>query len=306
LVKLLSSLCKYCKRRKKRKIDECLPIDSFTSSLDERNLTSCPIKLIIKTKRHNIYCLSTPYGLRTMKTIITNPSVEDVQNLDNELKIGKQIQHPVFRKSYAITTYQDKKALLLEWANGNPLSDVNKVDVKDFLKIAREIVSCLLEMHANKICHLNLTCDHIILDSVSNSIKMIGYGSSSSFSSKRNHNPKLGGKDARYISPEQTGRVNRDVDFRSDFYSLGVIFYRLLAGRYPFDGQSTMKIVQMHIHEKPLSLHVLDPQIPLPVSDMISKLLEKDMDSRYKSAKGIIHDIDLIMADHDDAGACAD
>jgi len=65
-----------------------------------------------------------------------------------------------------MTTYQNKKALVLEWAEGNPLSDVKKLAIPNFLKVSREIVSGLIAIHGHKICHLNLTCDHIILNGV--------------------------------------------------------------------------------------------------------------------------------------------
>ena len=89
------------------------------------------------------------------------------------------------------------------------------------------------------------------------------------------HDPKLLEKDLRYISPEQTGMMNREVDFRSDFYSLGIIFYRLLVGRHPFEGNSASKIIKMHVFHEIQPVHKIDPNIPLPVSDMISKLIER-------------------------------
>ena len=229
---------------KKRTIDQCVEAESPARRLEETNLSTCLVQAIIETKRHNIYCISTPDGLRAVKTSATdNPTPEEIQNLENELKFGSQISCFGVRKSYARTTYNTKEALLLEWANGNQLSDLNKVAIPNFLKIARGTVSSLLEIHTNKMCHLSLTCDHIILDSDSNSTKIIGCGSSSSFSNKLNHNPYLLGKDLRYISPEQTGRVNREVDYRSDFYSLGVIFYRLLSGRHPFESASATDLI---------------------------------------------------------------
>ena len=124
-------------------------------------------------------------------------------NLDNELKLESKIIFHTSKKSYSMTTYQNKKALVLEWAEGNPLSDVKKLAIPNFLKVSREIVSGLIAIHGHKICHLNLTCDHIILNSESDSIKIIGYGKSSNFCSKRCHYAKLLEKDPRYILPEQ-------------------------------------------------------------------------------------------------------
>ena len=293
-----SLLSKDNQNTKKRTIDECSQQESPALSSENIDLSACPVKVVIETKRHNIYCLDTPNGLKALKT--TNENNPTIQNnsLDNELKIGSDIAFHAFRKSYAITSYQNKKALILEWANGEPLSDIQKLPIPRFLKVAREIVSCLLAMHCNKKCHLNLTCDHIILDAESKTVKIIGCGSSSSFCNKQRHCPKLLEKDLRYISPEQSGRVNRDVDYRSDFYSLGVIFYRILAGFHPFESLNEMKIVRMNLFQNPLPLYEVDPSIPLPISSMVSKLMEKDADLRYKSAKGIMHDIDLVILEY--------
>ena len=75
----------------------------------------------------------------------------------------------------------------------------------------------VLEIHSNKTCHLNLTCDHIALNSNSNNIKIIGYGSLFSFGTKQSYNPKLLDRAPSHVSPKQTGRANRLIDYRSDF-----------------------------------------------------------------------------------------
>merc|ERR1711884_531801 len=107
----------------------------------------------------------------------------------------------------------------------------------------------MASMHANNMMHMNLTSDHIILNSDDKSIKIIGIGSCSTFSSQKYYLrcPKHLDKDLRYISPEQTGLNNRLIDFRSDFYSLGIIFYRLLTGKFPFESNNAMTLMRMHI-----------------------------------------------------------
>ena len=232
---------------KKRRIDALSQATSANSSFHETAPSYSSIQVVKTTAKYSIYSVSTPLGTRALKTTVTdNPSIDDVQNLDNELKIGCQISSHTFRKSYARTTYQNKQALLLEWVDGNPLSEVTKFSISDLYDIARKIISSVLETHNNKICHLNLSCDHVLLNSDFN-IKIIGFGSSSSFCTKQSHNPKLLERDLHYISPEQTGRVNRLVDFRSDFYSLGIILYRLLTGAYPFQSEDASKVIKMHV-----------------------------------------------------------
>ena len=188
----------------------------------EIDLSKCTLKLITKTKKHNIYRVSSDRSLKVLKTPIKSPTVQEIKNLINESKISNQLSYHGYRKSYAITSYENKTSLLLEWADGTPLSNEN-CNVTSFLKIAREIVSCVKSMHDNNTCHLNISSDHILYDSKSNGVKIIGLGkatsSSISFCNNTSYYPKLLEKDLRYVSPEQTGRINRHViDYRSDFY----------------------------------------------------------------------------------------
>ena len=110
-------------------------------------------------------------------TIVDNLSINYVQNLNNKLKIRCQISSHSFRTSYARTIYQNKQALLLEQVDGNLLSEVTKFFISDFYNIDRNIISSVLEMHYNKICYLNLSYNHNLLNSNLN-IKIIGFYSS--------------------------------------------------------------------------------------------------------------------------------
>ena len=147
---------------------------------------------------------------------------------------------------------------------------------------------------------MNLSCDHILFDPESKSVKVIGCGLSTTFNGKKSYvcSKELLERDLRFISPEQTGRINREVDHRSDFYSLGIIFYKLLSGRCPFDSKDKSKLIQMHILKDLSPLHMDDVHIPIPVSKMISKLLQKSPDDRYQSTKGLIYDIDLFISEY--------
>ena len=186
---------------KKRRID-AFPESSSISPINEATLSFSSTLLVKTTKKHNIYKVSTPIGIKVLKTSLTdNPTADVAQNLENELKIGRQITSHILMKSHVRTAYQNK-AFLLEWVDGDPLSQCKKLSVPDFYDIGRKVVSCVLEMHNSKICHLNLSCDHFILSSDLNDIKMIGFGSASSFDSKQRHNPNLLDRNLRYISPK--------------------------------------------------------------------------------------------------------
>ena len=270
---------------------------------------SSSFHLIKITKKHVVYCVASDSSEDILVKVIKSesPAAKDLKNLNNELEVGKIIMHhslhPSLRCSYERTMCQNKQAMLLEWAKGHPISEIDFIkthNIEFFLEVAREIVSALLAMHMKKIIHMNVTCDHIIADPKTKLLKLIGYGSSVSNMGKNSYfsNEELLDKDLRYVSPEQTGRVNREVDFRSDFYSLGIVFYRLLTGEYPFESNDAMKLIHMHILQDPLPVNIINPRIPDALSDMVSILLKKNAEERYLSAKGIIHDLDFMISEY--------
>jgi len=256
------------------------------------------IKLIRTTTYHHIYHNSADdVAIKVLKT--SNPPAKHVEKLDNELNIKKTVSHPCIRSPVKRIKFDDNEALVLKWIDGYPVSEIKNLCLKDFLTLSREIVVSLMSMHMENIMHMNLTCEHILYCPVSKSINIIGCSSATSFDSTRNYltNIDFFMKDMHCISPEQTGRLERDVDHRSDFYSLGTIFYRLITGKYPFDSSNPLELINMHICQEPVPANEIDPNVPIIISRMINKLLSKYADERYYSAKGIIYDIDLILSE---------
>ena len=287
-------------RQKNEPIPYLSKKDTTNFEFGNLQLSKFLIQLVSSTNKHFIYRVSSKSSnseKRTLKVLKKDcPTIEDVQNLINELVVANEISCYAFRQAFMKTTYQNKKSILLEWVDGFPLNEIGGINISTFMSIAREITSGVLAMHMKEFCHMNLTSEHILYNQASNAIKIISSGSSLSFRSKRKYNYNVLEKDLRYISPEQTGRLNREVDFRSDFYSLGIILYRLLKRRYPFETENKLKLINMHISLDPLK----DGNNTIPISDLIFKLLNKEADERYQSAKGIMHDIDLIISEIDE------
>jgi serine/threonine protein kinase len=96
-----------------------------------------------------------------------------------------------------------------------------------------------------------------------------------------------------YISPEQTGRMNRALDYRTDFYSLGATFYELLTGKVPFDLKDAMELVHCHIAKTPIPVCEVNPDIPPILSDIVMKLMAKNAEDRYQSAWGLKADLEI-------------
>ena len=106
-----------------------------------------------------------------------------------------------------------------------------------------------------------------------------------------------------YISPEQTGQMNRPIDCRSDLYSLGVVFYQLLAGRLPFEAEDAVGWLHCHVARQPRPLDQVRPSMPRPLIDIVGKLLAKLPDHRYQSAPGLRHDLERCLRAWNEHGA---
>ena len=286
---------------------ECYPSNgSKTSAISSphvkevSSLDPISMKLIGATSKHNIYHVLSENIL--MKVLKAHKSTsKNIIKLDNELDFNKIFVHPSIRRTLKRSVFKNEEALLLEWAPGVPLSRMESFSIKEFLTLAREIMCPLLQIHMNSLMHMNLSCDHIIFNNESKSIKIISCGSCTTFSNNRNFLSKqeIVEKDLRFISPEQTGRINRYVDHRSDFYSLGIIFYKLLTAIYPFESENKINLLHKQISDDPVPVCAIDSSIPKIVSDMISKLMAKNAEDRYQTTKGIVHDLDLMISEYD-------
>ncbi|WP_202224458.1 protein kinase, partial [Okeania sp. KiyG1] len=105
-----------------------------------------------------------------------------------------------------------------------------------------------------------------------------------------------------YMSPEQTGRMNRGIDYRSDFYSLGITFYELLTGRLPFQSTDPMELVHFHIARQPQSIIELNPKVPETLNTIVLKLMAKMPEERYQTAIGLRHDLEKCQSEWENSG----
>jgi predicted ATPase/signal transduction histidine kinase/DNA-binding response OmpR family regulator/serine/threonine protein kinase/HPt (histidine-containing phosphotransfer) domain-containing protein len=158
---------------------------------------------------------------------------------------------------------------------------VSGVDLAAFFSLARRAGSLLKEAHSRRSVHGLLN---------SAALQMPGHAEQPQQpSSEPDAQPEQ--QRFAYMSPEQTGRMNRGVDYRSDYYSLGVVFYEVLTGRLPFESDDAMELVHSHIARQPTPPHHLNPQIPRPLGDIVLKLLSKNAEDRYQSLEGLAADL---------------
>ena len=226
------------------------------------------------------------------------PRLQDLIAFKNQFAISQQIDHPNIIKCYALEKYGNSYAIILEDFSGISLSEytnLQKLDINSFISIAIAITKALEFLYAKKIIHKDIKPRNILINPQTQEIKLIDFGISSLLPKETADikSPNVLSGTLTYMSPEQTGRMNRGIDYRTDFYSLGVTFYELLTEQLPFYSQNHLELVYCHIAKEPIHPREINPQIPQILADIIIKLMAKNPDNRYQTARGIRYDLEI-------------
>jgi len=178
------------------------------------------------------------------------------------------------------------------------LLDKKRLQIKDSVTIALNLLAALNDIHSQNVVHGSLNPFNILINPDNFSVKLSDFRFSSQFSQVSNQAFEFEKTDLQlaYISPEQSGRLGWLMDYRSDFYSLGILLYEMLVGRVPFTAQDSMEMIHSHIARQPKAPFELAPEhCPQGLSDLIIKLLAKMPADRYQSIDGIKHDLEFCL-----------
>ncbi|QRO03027.1 AAA family ATPase [Archangium violaceum] len=196
---------------------------------------------------------------------------------------------------YSHEQVHERPVLLMERVEGQPLTDLvgQPLEVPRFLELALLLATNLAEIHRHGVIHKDIKPANIIIEPTGRT-RFIDFGGATL--QRVEHleaapAPLIEGTLA-YMSPEQTGRMNRLVDYRTDFYSLGVTFYELLTGSCPFQARDALEWFHAHMAQHPRPPHELLPSIPPSLSAIVMKLLAKTAEERYQSAEGLKADLE--------------
>ena len=233
--------------------------------------------------------------LKFLKTEYPTPT--EIAKFRHQYEIVKPLDIPGIVKPLSLKTWG--RGLVLTMEDAGPLSveqllSTQTIDLETFFKIAIPITNSLGELHQQSIIHLDIKPQNIVVNLDRVQVTLIDFGISTRL--ERSHqtlnNPNLLEGTLAYMSPEQTGRMNRSIDYRTDFYSLGVTFYQMLTGELPFPTTDPLEMVHAHIAKQPSLAHQINPNIPPVVSAIVMKLLSKTAEDRYQSAYGLIYDLE--------------
>lgn len=233
---------------------------------------------------------------------IENPNIEDMARFKHELNILNELKDlDCVPHVIEMIKVENKLALVMEDIGGisleSYLKNIGKLSVHKFLPLAINIVNALAQIHEKGIIHKDINPSNIILNVNTNTIQIIDFG----IASKLSHViPELKKSNILqgtlyYMSPEHTGRINRIIDKHSDFYSLGMTFYKMLAGELPFKSEDALEVIHQHIAIMPKPLNEININIPTVLADIIQKLLAKNSEDRYKTADGLRHDLETCL-----------
>ncbi|MGG6263691.1 trifunctional serine/threonine-protein kinase/ATP-binding protein/sensor histidine kinase [Leptolyngbya sp. AN03gr2] len=201
-------------------------------------------------------------------------------------------------RPYSLETYENQWTLILEDFGAISLREycrTNSFDLKEFLSIAIQTTEILGELHRNRIIHKDLKPANLLINPTTGQIKITDFSIASILPKENQTLISPNGLEGTlpYMSPEQTGRMNRGIDYRSDFYSLGVTFYQLLTQQLPFISNDPLELVHCHLAKQPISPAQLNSAIPISLSDIVMKLMAKMAEDRYQSTTGLLHDLEV-------------
>jgi predicted ATPase/tRNA A-37 threonylcarbamoyl transferase component Bud32 len=235
------------------------------------------------------------------------PTLNELVQFRHQYTIAQNLNLPGIIKHLRLENYRNNYLLVLEDFGGISLCDYirannqaeisslsNTLNLNEFLQIAIQIVQALEGIHQNCIIHKDIKPQNILINPETKQIKIIDFCISSLLPREKKEiiNPNIFEGTTAYMSPEQTGRMNRGIDYRSDFYSLGVTFYSLLTGQLPFQSNEAMELIHCHIARMPVSPIEINPAIGRMLNDIILKLMAKTPEERYQTVFGLQIDLE--------------
>ena len=240
----------------------------------------------------------TPVIIKTLKA--EQPTLDELARLRHEYKVLRSLHLEGILAPIALENYQNGLALILTDFVGQSLKQVigsRPLALQTFLQIAIQLAAILGELHQHKIIHKDIKPQNVLFNAETGQVRLIDFSIASYLAQEPQaiDSPDLLEGTLAYMSPEQTGRMNRSIDYRTDFYSLGITFYEMLTGQLPHPTTDPLELIHCHIARTPVSPKALNSAIPTTVSDMVMKLLAKTAEERYQSALGLKADLEICL-----------
>ncbi len=225
------------------------------------------------------------------------PLHADLIRLKHEYDVLMHLNLDGVARAYALENYQEGFALVLNFFDGVPLSKIcqkSPITLRQFLEYAIGLTNLIGKVHECGIIHKDVSPSNFLVNEATGELQLIDFHLASFLARQEQEavSPSLLEGSFPYMSPEQTGRMNRGIDYRTDYYSLGVSLYEVLTGSHPFQAKDAIGWVHCHIAKTPLSIRSHRRDVPVVIEKIIFKLMSKKAEDRYSSITGILWDLE--------------
>src|SRR5882672_551831 len=229
-----------------------------------------------------------------------HPTPATLDRLAREYGLKDELDGAWAVRPLALVRERGRTMLVLEDTSSEPLDRLlgAPLEVRSFLRLAIAVAAALTQVHRRGLVHKDIKPANILVNRTTGEVKLTGFGIASRLPRERQAPapPESIAGTLAYMAPEQTGRMNRSIDARSDLYALGVTLYQMVTGSLPFSAADPMEWVHCHIARKPVPPRERLETVPAAVSALILKLLAKSAEERYQTAAGLEHDLRRCLA----------
>src|SRR5262245_36686633 len=239
-----------------------------------------------------------------------HPASGTVSRLAHEYGLKDYLDHSWALRPLELVRERGQTMIVFQSTAARPLDKMvgQGLPIGEFLRLAIAVARALARLHQQGLIHKDIKATNILIDSETGDARLTGFGIASRLPRERQplEPPELIAGTLSHMAPEQTGRMNRSVDSRSDLYSLGITFYQALTGGLPFSASEPMEWVHCHIARNPAPLKTPLEDIPPQVAAIVMKLLAKTPEARYQTAAGVERDLRRCLDDWEQRGAIAE
>src|SRR5262245_19825707 len=239
-----------------------------------------------------------------------HPTQVRVNRLAHEYELRSYVESEWALRPLELVRERGQTMLVLEPTEARPLYEMigTGLPIGAFLRKAIAVTRAVTRLHHCGLVHKDIKASNILIDPASGDARLTGFGIASRLPRERQPPgpPELIAGTLSHMAPEQTGRMNRSIDSRSDLYSLGITFYQALTGNLPFNAREPMEWVHCHIARQPAPPKSGVESIPPPLASIVMRLLAKTPEERYQTATGVEHDLRRCLDDLESRGAIAE
>ena len=276
-------------------MDSAWPIAGLQLVEDSRQTLREDAEFVVYRARWQNSINAAPTPILVVAPIQEHTSPRSLRQMEHEYSLRNELDSSWAVRPLALAGLQGRPVLLLEDPGGEPLERLigAPMELRQFLQLAIELSGSLGQLHRQGLIHKDIKPANALVDASTGRVRLMGFGVASQLPRERQapEPPEILAGALPYMAPEQTGRMNRSIDSRSDLYSLGITLYQMLTGALPFTASDPMEWIHCHVAREPMPPGQRLKDVPSPVSAIILKLLTKTAEERYQSAAGLEADL---------------